>query len=718
MKKLNDLLKTYSKVSFKILLFVVAAGFVLYLFPRSGKFKFEYAKGRFWKHGVLIAGFDFPIIKTHDQLKQEKDSVLQNFRPYFVVDSTVWEQDLGKFDSWFHQIFPELRTDFSFLRSSNRYSGRLVSVKLGGYLQNQLKVIHRQGIIALPEELSSVGNDFEFKLITGNFSEPYGLSEVYTPKTAYRLLTDNFRKYLTDSMQMSLAPGYVDYNAFISRLQLNRFLTPSVKYDQQRSDIEKQTIEKQLSTTMGAVKMGQRIIGPGEMVDDNTLQILDSYKSAFETNLASTTGYTQILIGQILIVLSFFTGVLLFLFFFRHDVYENNKSVLFILMMIVGMVLLARISSTYHYIPIFIIPFAILPITIRTFFDSRLALFIHIMTVLLSSFFAQNGFQFAFIQILAGITAIFSLYRIERRSQLLKASIFITLVYVLLYTALFLWQEGDIKKIEPIIYGQFAFNGGLLLLTYLVIYIFEKMFGFLSDVTLAELSNTNHPLLLQMAEQAPGTFHHSIQVGNLAVAAVKRVGGNPLLVYAGAMYHDIGKMETPSLFTENQLSGYNPLNGMAFEQGAQLVISHIENGVKLARKHKLPDQIIDFIVTHQGTTKTKYFFNSFVNQFPDKVPNPQLFTYPGPTPFTKETTILMMADSVEAASRSLGNYSDAEIDKLVERIVADQIEQGQFVNAPITFKEMTEIKDVFKQRLKIMYHTRIQYPDIKKSKGF
>ena len=713
-KRVIDPVKRYSKMSIKITMFVIAAGMVLYMLPRSGKFKYEYANGRFWKHNVLIAGFDFPIIKTSEQIKTERDSLFRYFRPYFVTDSTISETEITEFDNWFEHIYPELNGEYAFLRSS-AYLDKPTSSPIARYIHNQLRVIHRKGIIELTNEFTDVKQDFEFKLIKGNIAEPFGISEVYSPKSAYSQLANNIKNYLIDSLNLNASRRNEEINSFVSKLQLNRFLAPSIKYDKQRSDVERLNIQKQLSTTEGAIKMGQRIIGTGEIIDDRMIQILDSYKVAFESNLASTAGYSQILIGQILIVLSFFAGILLFLFFFRRDVYENNISVLFILLMVFGMVMMAKISNSFHYIPIFVIPFAILPITIRTFFDSRLALFIHIMTILLSSFFAPNGFQFAFIQILAGITAIFSLYSIERRSQLLRASIYITLVYALLYTALFLWQEGDIKKIEPFVYGHFALNGALLLLTYLVIFIFEKLFGFLSDVTLAELSNTNHPLLLKLAEQTPGTFHHSIQVGNLAVAAIKKIGGNPLLVYAGAMYHDIGKMENPSLYTENQISGYNPLLSMEYDKGAQLVISHIENGVKLAHKHKLPQQLIDFIVTHQGTTKTKYFFNSFINKYPDQKPDLSLFTYPGPIPFTKETAVLMMADSIEAASRSLSNYSDTEVDKLVERIIADQIEQGQLMDAPITFKELTIIKEVFKQRLKIMYHTRIQYPEIKKS---
>lgn len=711
-------IKKYSKIIFKILLFLAASALVLFLMPRSGKFKFEYAKGRPWKHAALISSFDFPIYKTTEELNFEKDSILQKFRPYFVTDSNIINNSINNFNENFVVQYPELQKDFNFLKNKKTFFStsniKNKNTLIREFITNEIISIYNQGIISLPDQYIDSPNAFEFYLIKGNFLEPYSLAEVFTQKSAYQTLQTKLLSFIEKNITFNNSNETNIINSFISRLQLNKYLNANISFDSKRSEIERQELLKNISLTNGAIKAGQLIIAKGEIVTSNTIKIIDSYKLTFESRLGIDSGYSQIIIGQGLIVLLFFCSVFLFLFFFRKDVYDNNKSISFILLLMVGMITLARGSYSFYYIPAFIIPFAILPITIRTFFDSRLALFIHIITILLASFFAQNSFQFAFLQIAAGITSIFSLFRIERRSQLVKASIYIFLTYSVLYTALFLWQEGDIKKIDPFSFAKFAFNGGLLLLTYLAIYIFEKIFGFLSDVTLAELSNSNHPLLSKLAEQTPGTFHHSIQVGNLAIEAVRKIGGNPLLVYAGAMYHDIGKMESPSLFTENQLSGINPLNEMELDKGAQLVISHIENGIKLAKKHNLPQQIIDFIATHQGTTKTKYFYNSFVNKYPDKIPDISMFTYPGPTPFSKETAVLMMADATEAASRSLSSFNDDAIDKLVEYIINDQMDQGQFINAPITLKEITEVKEVFKRRLKIIYHSRIKYPELDK----
>ena len=384
--------------------------------------------------------------------------------------------------------------------------------------------------------------------------------------------------------------------------------------------------------------------------------------------------------------------------------------------MVVSMISLAQVAYKAESFPIYIIPFAILPIIIRIFFDSRLAFFLHVTTILMAAFFARNSFEFVIMQIPAGLTSMFSLYRMVRRSQLVRAALLIILTYSLFYAALSLWQEGDISLIDHKMFLQFIINGGLLLLVYPLIYIFEKLFGFLSDVTLVEMADTNHPVLRRLAEKAPGTFQHSIQVGNLAQEAVYKIGGNPLLVRAGAMYHDIGKLGSPIFFTETQNNGLNPHEKMPYDESAQIVIHHIENGIKMAHKEKLPRQIIDFIATHQGTMKTKYFYNSFVNQNPDADVDVSMFSYPGPTPFTKETAVLMMADSVEAASRSLKSYTDDEIDRLVENIINTQIAEDQLIDAPITFKEISQVKDIFKQKLKNIYHARIEYPELKKKK--
>jgi putative nucleotidyltransferase with HDIG domain len=703
--------KKYYTVTYRILAFIIAIGFITYLLPKTGKFRYEYIKGKPWKHTILIAPFDFPIYKNTNELNLEKDSLLNHFRPYFVYDTSAVGARISLFNNTFNQSISNYQKQYPSLFRKNNTHPQIFEI-LRTNIANNLRSCYTTGIITLPDAYIDASPTFELSLIKGSIVEPYGLSELLSQQAAYQTIMINS----LNSIESVDSKIFADAQRFLSHLQLNRYISPNVLFDPDRTQLERDNLLKNISLTSGKVLSGQRIIGTGEIVDAQSEKVLDSLKKEYETRLGTNTAYYLILLAQAIIITLLFIIIYLFLYYFRKDVFFNLLSISFILMMIVLMIGLTGIIKTFSELPLLIIPFTILPIIIRTFFDSRLAFFLFVMTVIMSAFFAGNGFQFMFLQIPAGMVAIFSLFRMVRRGQLVRAALMIFLTYSLFYTGISLWQEGDIEKINPYMYGQFAINAALILLAYPLIDIFERMFGFLSDVTLVELSDTNHPILRKLAEKAPGTFQHSIQVGNLAQEVAYKIGGNPMLVRAGAMYHDIGKMVSPLFFTENQASGLNPHAEMELEESARLVISHIENGVKLARKEKVPEQIIDFIRTHQGTTQTKFFYNSYINKHPDVVPDISAFTYPGPTPFTKETAILMMADSIEAASRSLKNYSDNDIDKLVEQIINTQVKEGQFINAPITFKEITEAKEVLKLRLKNIYHARIEYPKIKSNK--
>ena len=660
-------------------------------------------------HSTLIAPFDFPIYKSTEELSNEKDSLLNSFRPYFVLDTSILRQQTAPFIETYNQTLVDLQSKYPNL-FRKRINKKHYTEIIRENILNNLQSVYQQGIISLPEQYLNAPPTFELYLIKGNIAEPYGLSEFSTQKAAYQTIIINT---LNDLGTMDNVI-FSETQAFLSDIQLNKYIHSNITFDNERTEIERQNLLKNISLTGGKVIAGQRIVDTGEIIDSRTVKILDSLKKVYEERLGSTTGYYLILIAQTLIITLFFTIIYLFLFYFRVDVYHNLLSVSFILMMVVLMVALASGIHALSRLPLFIIPFAILPIIVRIFFDSRLALFLYIITILISAFFASNSFLFVLLQIPAGIVAIFSLFRMVRRSQLVRAAIFIFFTYSLFYAGISLWQEGDVQKIDPRLFGQFAINAALILLAYPLIDIFERTFRFLSDVTLMELSDTNHPLLRMLAEKAPGTFQHSIQVANLAQEVAYKIGANPMLVRAGAMYHDIGKTVSPIYFTENQAAGLNPHADLDFEDSAKIIIDHIENGVKLARKEKLPEQIIDFIRTHQGTTKTKFFYNSYVNQHPDKDVDSTIFTYPGPTPFTKETAIVMMADAIEATSKSLKNYTDEEIDNLVENIINSELKEEQFKNAPITFKEITQAKEVLKLKLRNIYHARIEYPSIKK----
>ncbi len=707
-----ETLNKYSKAINRILLFLGAIFLVIYIFPRQGKFRFEYEHGKPWRHETLIAPFDFSIHKSQAELKSERENLMVNFRPYFRLDTLKGTEITEKFTNEFILHRSEYLDKFPFLRNVNN-ENQTFSLFRG--ISNQtvavLEQIYKQGLISLPEDMSKLPPSSVIMVAKGNFAEPYEIAEFLNYQSAYKLIASRIYQYVQDRTPVIQS----EIDNFVSEMGLNRYLSANVIYEPDRTEQERQVLLRDISLSSGIVISGQRIIDRGEIIDEQTAKILDSLRMEYENSLGRGNSRFFIMFGQIVIVGLLFLLILLFLYFFRKDVYNNLLSVIFLLGMVISMVILARLSR-YEFFPIYIIPFAILPIIIRIFFDSRTAFFLHVVTILLSAFFSTNSFEFVIMQVPPGLTAMFSLFKMVRRAQLVRAAILIIITYSLFYSGLALWQEGDISGINYQRYGWFIVSGGFLLLVYPLIWVFEKLFGFLSDVTLVELSDTNHPLLRKLSENAPGTFQHSIQVGNLAQEAVYKIGGNPLLVRAGAMYHDIGKMASPLYFTENQSGTLNPHDKIPFEESAQIVIHHIECGIKMAQKEKIPEQIIDFIRTHQGTMKTRFFYNSYINQHPNDNPDVTMFSYPGPTPHTKETAVLMMADSVEAASKSLKTFSNEEIDKLVETIIDNQIEENQLINAPITFKEIAEVKDVFKRKLKSIYHARIEYPGLKKRK--
>jgi len=703
--------KQYHNTTYRIFAFIVAIAIITYLLPKTAKFKYEYAKGIPWMHETLIAPFDFPIYKSQEELKHEKDSLLSSFRPYFVLDTSIETKQIASFTKNFNSSVEKNKTKYPLL-FKHKINRKYYYEEIKEDIIYSLRQLYFKGIIELPEQYIDAPPTFELNLIKGKIAEPSGLSEFLTPKASYQQIKINTLNGL-GNMKPKI---FEEAQSFISDLQLNRFIRPNITYDKDRTEIEKEDLIKNISLTSGKVLKGQRIIDTGEIVDAKTEKILNSLRKEYEARMGTSSGMYIILLAQTLLITLFFIIIYLFFYYYRKDVFNNLLSIIFILLMVVFIISIVAGIHSLSKIPLFIIPFAILPIIIRIFFDSRLAFFLYIVTVIISAFFAGNSFLFVLLQIPVGIVAIFSLFIMVRRSQLVRAAVYIFLVYSLFYAVISLWQEGDIRKIDPSYFGMFAINSALILLAYPLIDIFERTFRFVSDVTLMELSDTNHPLLRMLAEKAPGTFQHSIQVANLAQEVAYSINGNPMLVRAGAMYHDIGKTVSPIFFTENQAAGFNPHTELDFEESARIIINHVEEGVKIARKEKLPEKIIDFIRTHHGTTKTKFFYNSYMNENPDSTPETGMFTYPGPTPFTKETAILMMADSIEAASKSMKHYTDDEIDKLVENIITTQLKENQFINAPITFKEITQAKEIFKQKLKNIYHARIQYPALKKKK--
>jgi putative nucleotidyltransferase with HDIG domain len=545
----------------------------------------------------------------------------------------------------------------------------------------------------------------EVIVIRGNVAGNMPVTELYTPKSAYEQAMERLNSSIPKKSNLPVRK----YDRFFEGFELNNYLSINVVYDEVKSINVRKSLINSISLTRGLIQEGQGIISKGEYISNDKYMVLESLRSEYERNLGSAERFV-VIVGKFILVLTSMLLIYMFLKSFRKEVLESYVRVLFILLIVILMVLVASTSLKFNLVSVYLLPFAILPIVLKTFYDSRLALFVHVITILLVGFFVPNGFEFVFLNVVAGMVSIISLTDAYRRSKLIVTALSVILAYSVIYIGIGMVQEGSLSQIDYRYFSWFGINGLLILMSYPLIYMFEKVFGFISDATLMELSDTNQPLLRKLAELAPGTFQHSLQVANLAEDAVFHVGGNPLLVRAGALYHDIGKMEEPMYFIENQTNTINPHDHLEFEQSASIIINHVVKGVELAHRNKLPEAIVDFIRTHHGTTMVQYFYKSFLSKYPEVDVDMKKFSYPGPKPMSKETAIVMMADSVEAASRSLKAITAETIDKLVDTVITFQMTDEQYNDAQITYKDLTTIRDVFKKRLQNIYHVRISYP--------
>lgn len=664
---------------FRIGMFIVAIGLILYVFPREGKFRYDFAEGKPWHYGLLTASYDFPIFKTDEQIKKEQDSILKYFQPYFTFNDTIQNSQLNK-----------LKTDYNTIMHMKASAGYY------NYLRNELETIYQNGIVTSKTKETYLKDGVSsFMIIKGSRGVPVPIDKILSVREAYEKIIRN-------------APEELNKN-ILQSFDITNYLTQNLEYDAKKSDQSKNDLLARISIAVGMVQADERIIDRGEIVTPKTYAILYSLKKVSEQRSGSIDRQVWTFIGEILLVIGLFLNMFLYLRLFRYAAFKKKKMVLFILIMIVSMVLVTASISKLRLFSVYFVPFAIVPLVVRTFFDSRTALFTHIITILICSFMAPFPFEFLFLQLTVGMTAIYSLRDLTERSQLVRSAGLIFLTYCIFYTAYTLHQDGDWSRLNWRIFLAFFINSATLLFTYLLIYIFEKTFGFVSNVTLVELSNINLPILREFSEVCPGTFQHSLQVSNLAAEAALRINANAALVRTGALYHDIGKMENPVFFTENQ-TGVNPHDKLDYAVSAQIVIDHVNNGIRIAKRIGLPEPIIDFIKTHHGDSKAKYFYYSFINKYPDKEIDDSKFSYPGPKPFSKELALMMMADSVEAASRSLKEYTEVSISELVERIIDTQIAEGMFKDAAITFQHVEIVKRCFIEKLKIIYHTRISYP--------
>ena len=663
--------------------FVVAALLIAYFFPREGKFRYQFYEGKPWRYGLLTAPSDFPIYKTDEEVSSERDSVLRTFEPYFRLNTEVVTKEVE-----------QLRTNYN-----TKLRGKVSSAYMQ-YVENSLHELYSNGIISTQDwDRLRKEERQRINIRENTVAQSRYVSDLFTVRTAYEFIINN-------------CPASLD-RAKLQSCDINDYLIENVTYDADMSEKVKNTLLQSVSIASGMVQAGERIVDRGEIIDNHTYNVLRSLKIVHEQKSGGSQTQGIILAGQFVLVFGLMFCFWTYLWSFRLKIFYNRRNNLFMVLCIFVSCILTELCVGMGLFNVYIIPYAIVPIVVRTFFDSRTALFIHLIIVLICSLMVPFPHEFLLLQIVAGMVVTFSLKELSERSQLIRSSFFIFMAYVIGYLSLTLFQEASWQKINWLMMLYFGINFILLMFAYVLVYMLEKTFGYVSSITLVELSNINRPLLKKLSETCPGTFQHSLQVSILASEAAAKIGADAQLVRTGALYHDIGKMWNPVFFTENQ-TNINPHNQLAFDQSAQIIIGHVTEGMKMAEKEGLPKAVTNFIRTHHGRGKTKYFYNSYRNKYPDQPVDDKLFTYPGPNPFTKETAILMMADSVEAASRSLKEHTEENIVGLVNHIIDSQIADGLLRNAPLTFKDVEDVKAVFIEKLKTMYHTRISYPDLKK----
>jgi putative nucleotidyltransferase with HDIG domain len=676
-KTLDNVYKHQSLV-YKYFLYVVSVALIVFFFPKGGKFKYDFQRGKPWQYENLYAPIDFSIQKTPEEIEAEKSAIRKNKTDYFTYN-TATVSDVQR------EVAQELNVLFQSesFSSSQRQALRNLAEEL-------IDEVYVNGVFQnLPESELAV-------VVKNNEAQPMSPSDYLNVEEA--------KKEISQRLVDANISGAASLQAIIkNNLRANLF------YDEVLTDSALNDELSKVSYTRGEVDQGKLIIAKGEIVEPEDFKVLNSLKSEYESELWLGSNYYFILLGYTILVALVLIMLFLFLKRYRNDIFENNNKVTFIFFNILLMVLATTLMVKHYENYVYMVPLCILPLVLKNFFDARLGLFVHVLTVLILGFVVPNSFEYIFLQIIAGIVTILTASELYKRANLFISVGQITLIYIIGYFAFHAIHEGNLENIEWILFGVFVLNGLLTLFAQPLIYMFEKLFGLVSDVSLLELSDTNSKLLKELSDKAPGTFHHSLQVANLAEAAANEIGANAMLVRVGALYHDIGKMEQPTYFTENQITNVNPHDDLPPKESAKIIIDHVINGIEIARKNNLPDRIIDFIRTHHGTTVVYYFYKK--QQELEKEVDMESFQYPGPIPFSKETAILMMSDAVEAASKSLKNPTFAIIDEFVEKIVKGQMQADQYLNANITLKEIEMVKKVLKQKLTNIYHLRVEYPE-------
>ena len=642
---------------------------IIWFLPRNEAKQYAYEIGEPWHYGTLIAKFDFPVYKTDETVQRERDSLLHSFQPYYNYDNSVESVQTAK------------------LRVELAKAGTLPP----GFAQALIEKLHQlyqTGIMGTPQ-YNSFNNDTtsQIRVVFGKDAESRKVSLIYSTMTAYELLLDD--SYLSKERLL------------MQRLNMNDYIMPNLILDRNRTETARNDLLSGITPASGMVMAGQKIIGQGDMVDDYNYRVLNSMEKEIDRRQAGKSQITRHFVGNIIYVIAFMLLFTLYLTLFRRDYFSKPRCVamLYTFIALFPLCVSLMMEHSYFSFSVYVLPFAMGPIFVRIFLDSRTAFVTHLITVLISECALRYQFDFIIIQTIAGLIAIYSLREVSTRSQIFRTALWVFVATCAMYFAL------------KLMYYHFLINGVLLLLAYPLMFVVEKTFGFVSVLTLIELSDTNKGLLRKLSEIAPGTFQHSITVGNLASEIANKIGAKATLARTGALYHDIGKIKNPAFFTENQQGGMNPHDNLTEKESARIIIAHVTDGVKLAEEYNLPVVIRDFILTHHGCGMSKYFYIKYQNEHPNEVVDKSPFTYPGPNPSTREQAILMMADSCEAASHSLKEYTEESIAKLVNQLVDQQVKDGLFSECKITFYDIAVAKQVLIERLKAIYHTRIKYPE-------
>lgn len=666
----------------RTLLVLITVLLIVWALPRNESKQFRYDIGKPWMYGSFIAKFDFPIYKTDETIKEQEDSLLETYQPYYNYDPAVEKKQVSKFLADYQNGIPGLPHNYV----------RLIA--------DRLHRLYQAGIMDTPEYNEAYRDSTsQVRLVSGNSAQSISLGCVYSTLSAYEQL------FIDEQIAMQ--------RPILQRCNLNNYIEPNLIYDKSKSETERNDLLSSIPPASGMVMSGQKVIDRGDIVDEYTYRVLSSFEREIKRRSATQTQITNTIIGQVIFVTLMVFLFTMYLGLFRRDYFNKPRSIAMLYTLITLFPVVVSLMMRHNFLSVYMLPFAMVPIFVRVFMDSRTAFVCHVTMILICTTAVRYQYEFIIIQLVAGLIAIYSLRELTRRAQVFKTAILVGIGSTFVYLALQLMQDNDFSSMDHDMYYHFVVNAVLLLIAYPMMYIIEKMFGFVSSVTLFELSNTNRGLLRDLSEIAPGTFQHSITVGNLAAEIANKIGANALLVRTGALYHDIGKMKNPVFFTENQ-AGVNPHDTLTYQESARIIISHVTEGVKLAERENLPTIIRDFIVTHHGTGITKFFYIKYKNEHPEEEVDPAPFTYPGPNPFTREQAILMIADGVEAASRSLPEYTEESISTLVNRMIDQDVTDGYFKECPITFRDLAIAKLVLIERLKAIYHTRISYPEMKK----